>query len=223
LLWLGLGPLSRSAWLTPHDIAGLLRELVTAHGVQDHVALFEAAHLGPAEERALTARCWDLPAIASRYRGFTVATRRREALLRRRLRDGTLSDAGCFAERTRLVHEYRKFLFVDPGLPDALLPPAWSGKDAAQAFRDVYRLLTGPARRFLEAAFEPPPGRRRVQDTDPFSSAAASTFPSVERAPVRDGGGAYFPLKAGGRFSRNALTPSAASSLAKARKSASRS
>jgi len=174
LVWLGLGPLSRSTWLTPHEMADLVRELVAAHGVQDRVALFEATHLGPTEARALTARCWDLAAIASRYHEFTATTRRRAALLRRRLRSGALSDAECFAERTRLVHEYRKFLFVDPGLPDALLPAAWPGKDAAQAFRDVYRLLTGPATRFLDAAFEPPPGRPRVLNGDPFSWATAS-------------------------------------------------
>ena len=180
LLWLGLGPLSRSTWLTPHDIADLLRELVAGHGVQERVALFEATHVGPTEARALTARCWDLTAIASRYRGFTVATRRRGALLRRRLRNGTFSDAECFAERTRLVHEYRKFLFVDPGLPDALLPPAWPGKDAARAFRDVYRLLAGPSTRFLEAAFEHPPGRPCMQNGDPFSLATASRAPRVD-------------------------------------------
>jgi len=181
LVWLGLGPLSRSTWLTPHEMADLVRELVAAHGVQDRVALFEATHLGPTEARALTARCWDLAAIAARYRGFTEATRRRAALLRRRLRNGTLSDAECFAERTRLVHEYRKFLFVDPGLPDALLPAAWPGGDATQAFRDVYRLLTGPATRFLDAAFEPPPGRPGVLHGDPFSSVTASKASRARR------------------------------------------
>ena len=33
----------------------------------------------------------------------------------------------CFVERTKLVHEYRKFLFVDPGLPEELLPEKWLG------------------------------------------------------------------------------------------------
>ncbi|HYM90190.1 MAG TPA: PaaX family transcriptional regulator C-terminal domain-containing protein, partial [bacterium] len=116
----------------------------------------------------------------------------------RRLRQHTSSDAACFAEKILLVHEYRKFLFVDPGLPQALLPSDWPGWDAARVFRDVYQTLEAPAARFFADAFEPPPGSRwRAR--------------------------AYFPLKTGGRFSKKALTPSTASALANTRNNASRS
>lgn len=159
LTWLGLGPLSRSTWVTPHNLTDLLSELAGAHGLDGHVAIFEAAHLGPGRDRALVERCWDLGAIGARYRAFTATTGRRAAALRRRLRKRALSDAACFAEKILLVHEYRKFLFVDPGLPAALLPADWPGRAAARLFRDVYQMLAGPAARFFEAAFEPPPGR----------------------------------------------------------------
>ena len=36
--------------------------------------------------------------------------------------DGSTSDEQAFATRSRLVHEWRKFLFRDPGLPRTLLP-----------------------------------------------------------------------------------------------------
>ena len=196
LAWLGLGPLSRSTWLTPRDLGGQLFELAASHGLNDGVAIFEGAHLGPERDRALANRCWDLDAVASRYRAFTAATRRRAVVLRRGLRRGTVSDAACFAEKITLVHEYRKFLFVDPGLPPSLLPADWPGWEAARAFRDVYQMLERPAARFFAEAFEPPPGR---------------------------GARAYRPLNTGGRFSRKALTPSAASALANTRNSASRS
>ncbi len=198
LTWLGLGPLSRSTWLTPRALAAQLSELARAHGVDGNVAIFEAALVGPAQDRALVRRCWDLDAIAARYHAFIATTRRRAASLRVRLRRRAISEAACFAEKIRLVHEYRKFLFVDPGLPDALLPSAWPGRDAARLFRDVYRLLEDPAARFFEDSFEPPPGRNRHAR-------------------------AYFPLNAGGRFSRKAATPSVASSEANVRNSASRS
>ncbi|HKV45788.1 MAG TPA: PaaX family transcriptional regulator C-terminal domain-containing protein, partial [bacterium] len=108
LTWLGLGPLSRSTWITPRNLAPQLSELVAAHGVADHVAIFEAASLGPPQDRALVARCWDLETIAGRYRAFIRATRRRSAGLRHRRRRA-ISTAGCFAEKIMLVHEYRKF------------------------------------------------------------------------------------------------------------------
>jgi phenylacetic acid degradation operon negative regulatory protein len=195
LVWLGLGPLSRSTWVTPRNLTGLLSELLAAHGLHGTVAMFEAVHVGPEQDRTLVGRCWDLDAIAARYRAFIAATRRRSTMLRRRLRARTIAEPACFAEKILLVHEYRKFLFVDPGLPAALLPPGWPGWEAARLFRDVYQLLAGPAARFFAAAFEPPPGMR----------------------------GPYLPLNAGGRFSRKALTPSAASSVANTRNSASRS
>jgi len=33
-----------------------------------------------------------------------------------------------------LLHEWRKFLFSDPGLPKELLPPDWPGQMAADYF-----------------------------------------------------------------------------------------
>ena len=59
--------------------------------------------------------------------------------------DGSTSDEQAFAVRSLLVHEWRKFLFRDPGLPRALLPAAWPGEQAA-AFFDAAsdRLLPRP-------------------------------------------------------------------------------
>ncbi len=155
LTWLGLGPLSRSTWLTPHNLAPILTELASSRGLRDDVALFEARHLGPDGDRGLVGRCWDLDAVASRYREFIAAVRPHADAFRRRLTGGRLSDPACFAEKIRLVHEYRKFLFVDPGLPDELLPPRWPGRDAARLFREVYELLAGPAARFIGAVVAP--------------------------------------------------------------------
>ena len=64
-----------------------------------------------------------------------------------------LSDEACFVARTKLVHEYRKFLFFDPGLPKELLPDVWSGNDAAKLFEKYYNLLEQPASRYFERVF----------------------------------------------------------------------
>ncbi len=172
LTWLGLGPLSRSTWITPRDLAPILTELVSSRGLRGDVVLFEARHLGPSADATLVRRCWDLDAVAARYQEFVAKTRARAATLRRRLRASRLRDDACFAEKIRLVHEYRKFLFVDPGLPEALLPRDWPGPEAAQLFRDTYQTLAAPAARFFVTVFEPPPGwRGRLRKADPFASA----------------------------------------------------
>jgi len=48
------------------------------------------------------------------------------------------------------VHEWRKFLFADPGLPRVLLPGDWAGTRAAAFFTDEAERLRPPAIRFLD-------------------------------------------------------------------------
>jgi len=56
-------------------------------------------------------------------------------------------DEAAFAARFLLVHEWRKFLFADPGLPDALLPDDWPGRAAAELFAsEATRLKPGTDR-----------------------------------------------------------------------------
>jgi phenylacetic acid degradation operon negative regulatory protein len=167
LAWLGLGPLSRSTWVTTRDLAPVLRELSAARGLDGAVAVFDARNLGPADDRALAERCWDLGAIAARYRRFITTGQPRAASLRRRLRRGRLPDAACFAEKIWLVHEYRKFLFVDPGLPDELLPRGRPDRDAAALFRRTYAMLAPRADRFAAGVIDAthrPAARRRAMD-----------------------------------------------------------
>ncbi len=165
LTWLGLGPLSRSTWVTPHDLTPMLEELLRSRRLRQEAALFEARHLGPDGTQPLVTRCWDLQAVASRYQEFIAAFRPKAAVLRRQLQAGRLSEAACFAEKIRLVHEYRKFLFVDPGLPDELLPPRWPGREAAVLFRETYALLAASAARFVARTVEarPPAPSDRVR------------------------------------------------------------
>ena len=65
-----------------------------------------------------------------------------------------MTDEECFIERAYLVHRYRKFLFIDPGLPKELLPERWSGNHAALLFNQYYQLLAEPANRFFEGIFQ---------------------------------------------------------------------
>src|SRR5690606_29683447 len=75
-------------------------------------------------------------------------------LARRKCEQKSITNAQCFVEKTMLVHEYRKFLFIDPGLPAELLPEDWIGYDAAQLFSAYYKLLANPAITFYENVFK---------------------------------------------------------------------
>jgi phenylacetic acid degradation operon negative regulatory protein len=60
-----------------------------------------------------------------------------------------------FAIRSELVHEWRKFLFTDPGLPRELLPARWPGISAAEMFHAEADRLLPAAARFVDCCLQP--------------------------------------------------------------------
>ena len=67
-------------------------------------------------------------------------------------------DERAFASRFRLVHEWRKFLFDDPGLPAQLLPRDWPGVHAAELFTREAARLKPAADRFVGRCLGTPAG-----------------------------------------------------------------
>lgn len=125
LSWAGFGPLGQGVWISPGtEREEEAAEVLTSLGPAVQAASFVGHHASLGDESALVARAWDLPALERRYDDF-VAT-----FARRRPRPG----AETFAAQTRLVHEWRRFPFVDPGLPDPLLPRHWPGRLARDVF-----------------------------------------------------------------------------------------
>ncbi len=65
-----------------------------------------------------------------------------------------LGDTQAFVTRIWLVHDFRKFAYIDPGLPAALLPADWPGARAGTLFREFYAALRPGAVRFFESVLE---------------------------------------------------------------------
>ena len=143
---LGWAPLSASTWLSPRDAMEEVREVVESAGVGENIDLFVSDYAGPSSDRELLSKCWDLEAIASAYREFIQTYEPR--LARERNRDG-LSEEDAFVERLWLVHDYRKFTYVDPGLPSTLLPAHWPGTTAAALFREYYAAIDRKSLKFF--------------------------------------------------------------------------
>ena len=61
-----------------------------------------------------------------------------------------LSDHECLQARFRLIGGYRRFPFLDPGLPGDLLPQDWLGLKAAALFRDLHERLAPGANRYYD-------------------------------------------------------------------------
>ncbi|MBA3524410.1 MAG: PaaX family transcriptional regulator [Geodermatophilaceae bacterium] len=123
LSWEGLGPLGPGTWIGVRtDRLREVQSVLSAAGVDDAHCFLAAHRLG--DERAMVAEAWDVPAIAAAYRSFLAD-----------LADDGAAPGDAVAAQIDLVHRWRRFPLVDPGLPRALLPAAWPGDPAAVAFR----------------------------------------------------------------------------------------
>jgi phenylacetic acid degradation operon negative regulatory protein len=129
LEWLGFGSLGAGVWVCPWDLGVRLQEVLDKHRIAGAVEVFTAIHEG--EDRQLAARAYPLADLQAAHAGFVRQVRGNAEV--------PTDPRAAFVERIRLVHEWRKFLFLDPGLPEELLPDDWLGSDAAATFVARYR------------------------------------------------------------------------------------
>ncbi|HEX9065322.1 MAG TPA: PaaX family transcriptional regulator C-terminal domain-containing protein [Streptosporangiaceae bacterium] len=141
--YLGYASLDAATWISPRRSAEL-DALLAAERVR--AERFLARYEG--DQRGLVARAWDTGGLASAYQAWI--GRAREILAPVADQPGPIADETVFAVRSELVHEWRKFLFVDPGLPAELLPAAWPGADAALLFHAEAGRLLPAASRFVD-------------------------------------------------------------------------
>jgi phenylacetic acid degradation operon negative regulatory protein len=143
---LGWGTLSPSTWISPSDTLVAAREAARATRTLDAVNLFSSEYRGPLSDRELLERCWDVAQIAAAYREFAA---RYEPRLQQERERADLDDEAALVERLWLVHDYRKFAYLDPGLPSELLPAHWPGTSAASLFREYYSALDVKSQRYF--------------------------------------------------------------------------
>jgi phenylacetic acid degradation operon negative regulatory protein len=154
LLWSGFGSFSNSCWISPNDLEKEVNILIEKYEVQPYVDFFVSDYKGPQADKSLVEKSWPLQEIEGKYQEFISTYSKKFIVHQSMMGQGQLSDEECFVERTKLVHEYRKFLFTDPGLPRELLPEVWDGHHAALLFEQYYKLLAKSASQFFEKVFE---------------------------------------------------------------------
>lgn len=144
LNWAGFGSLGQGTWISPwmsREAAAVdvIRE-VGVEGATTFVA--QVGQLGAGVE--LAARAWDLDAVRSHYDDFLAETGRTTGTeTDAATTDRSTSDEDAVAQLAMTVHRWRRFPFLDPGLPDALLPDDWPGQRAVQTF-SARRATLGP-------------------------------------------------------------------------------
>ncbi|MGH3393276.1 MAG: PaaX family transcriptional regulator [Streptosporangiaceae bacterium] len=119
--WAGLGSPAPGIWLTTHTERKDEVELVLAEAGVPDGQIFFAEHRGGGELATLMAQAWDLAAIEQRYEEFLAEF-------------AASSASDPLARLVELVHAWRRFPSIDPGLPAGLLPKGWNGVRAAKLF-----------------------------------------------------------------------------------------
>jgi len=152
LSFLGYGPLSDSTWISPFPSP----EVDSLLDGEDVARSRFSAHDPDPGERA--GQAWDLASLGKQYAGWQQFA---ESLLEDPEPHlpavvGAGADERAFAVRSVLLHEWRKFLFTDPGLPAELLPSRWPGHEAARFFGDEAARLLPAADRFVDTCLTQP-------------------------------------------------------------------
>jgi phenylacetic acid degradation operon negative regulatory protein len=138
LAWAGFGALPGGVWVSPDprrepEAGRILDELGLTHAGVSFIASFGS--IGAQED--LVSQAWDLREVERRYEEFITAF---EPL-------APAGDQETLIAQTMLVHEWRRFPFLDPRLPRDLLPAGWPGAEAAALFRSCHsRWHAGAAR-----------------------------------------------------------------------------
>lgn len=135
LNWAGFGSPAPGVWISPDvrreaEAGKILAELDVGAP-----ASFIADYGNIGDEESLAARSWDLTGLEDRYEHFIDEF------------TGLSPSSGMAVLRaqTWLVHEWRRFPFLDPQLPAALLPTGWSGSKAADLFHSKHLEWRGGA------------------------------------------------------------------------------
>jgi phenylacetic acid degradation operon negative regulatory protein len=145
---LGFGTVAPGVWVAPGQLADEAAEVLERRGLAPYVELFRGAHLALGEVRDNVAHWWDLAGLHARYAEFLD----RQAPVRDAA-DPT--PARAFADYVRLLTDWRRLPYADPGFPRELLPADWNGARAADLFAELRSRLAGPAHEHARSLIGP--------------------------------------------------------------------
>lgn len=138
LAWAGFGNPTAGMWVSPHpEREGEVKQIVQDLGLDSTAFSFTGPFAGIGSEQSLVQRAWRLDDVESHYETFLDEF------------SGLRPEPGdpMLRAQVRLVHEWRRFPFLDPLLPDELLPPRWTGQRARELFDRQHTAWQDGARR----------------------------------------------------------------------------
>lgn len=127
LTWAGFGTPTAGVWISPRVTAEADAQRILADLALPTTAMsFVCTYGSLGEQSGMVAAAWDLGELAEKYERFITEF-------------GDLSPGtpdAVLRAQTLLVHEWRRFPFLDPQLPRELLPHGWIGTTATALFTE---------------------------------------------------------------------------------------
>lgn len=144
LRFFGFGSLQDSLWVSPLNFEREVVKVVMELDIERHASVLTGTAAAALPPLPIMRAAWDLPGLVARYRFF------REEFAPA-VDKAPESDAEAFILRTRLIHSYRAFAVLDPGLPDRTLDDPEARPGAIAIFKTLYDELAPAAQRHFDA------------------------------------------------------------------------
>jgi phenylacetic acid degradation operon negative regulatory protein len=132
LRWAGFGNVMPGVWVSPRSDRGAeVLQILAEAGLPDGY-LFTAEYQGGSSLAAMVGSAWDLDELTREYDEFITAF-------------GGDVTPDPLVRVIDLVHAWRRFPWIDPGLPAQFLPAPWAGATAAVLFARLHAAWAGAA------------------------------------------------------------------------------
>jgi phenylacetic acid degradation operon negative regulatory protein len=135
---LGFGTAAPGVWVAPGTAYDETLAAVLRQGLATYTEFFRGSYLGVGSVDARVGEWWDLTGVAALYDEF-LAEHRPLARLR------GADPARAFAAYVPMLTAWRRFPYLDPGIPLELLPARWPGVAAGDLFETLDARLRDPA------------------------------------------------------------------------------
>jgi len=147
LSWIGAGTVTPALWITPDFLREEVAEIVGGLGLDERVTLFvtDEVHSRAAPREQLVSEWWDLDGIRGLH----------DAFLRQHRADldalgPSPAPRDAFAIWIAALDTWRPIPYLDPGLPAALLPEDWPGRQSVPLFLRLRDAARGGASLYIE-------------------------------------------------------------------------
>lgn len=144
---LGFGTAAPGVWVAPAHLHSATTAMLQRLELDRYADVFHAEHLAFGDLREKVARWWDLDQLQQLYDEFLSV---HEPVLQRWRRRRSPREREAFADYVRVLTDWRRLPYLDPGLPAELLPKGWAGARATDLFFALRSRLQGQAHTHVE-------------------------------------------------------------------------